>query len=55
VGARTEQRSEYVLVPDWRSEVLTKLHAIDTRYDAQQDAHRRSLCEQVSKEIAEGK
>jgi HK97 family phage prohead protease len=55
VGARSEQRSEYVLAPDWRSEVLTKLRAIDTRYDAQQDAHRRSLCAQIATEIAEGK
>jgi len=55
VGARAEQRSEYVLAPDWRSDVLAKLRVIDTRYDAQQDAHRRSQCAAIAKEIAEGK
>jgi uncharacterized protein len=56
VGARAEQRAaDYVVAPDWRATVLAKLNEIDAKYDARQDAQRRSLCDQIAKEIAEGK
>jgi HK97 family phage prohead protease len=55
VGARAEQRADYVLQPDWRGDVLAKLRRIDAQYNAHQDAQRRSQCEQIAKEIAEGK
>lgn len=53
VGARAEQRSNYVLTADWRSDMLAKLRQIDAKFDAQQDEHRRKMADLIAKEIGE--
>jgi HK97 family phage prohead protease len=51
VGARAEQRSNYVLTPDWRSGVRAKLQQLDAQYDAVN----RRIAARIGQEIAEGK
>jgi HK97 family phage prohead protease len=51
VGARAEQRSDYVLGSDWRSAVLAKLQHLDTQYD---DINRR-IAARIGQEIAKEK